>query len=140
MLGDACHPMIPFMGQGGAQAIEDAVAITGCLLRCGDDIEAALKLYETVRLPRTTQIQNGSWENKTRFHMPDGPGQEARDAADGQRQDRLVLPGGRLGLCPRRVDPGRQPRSRPNPRSLTAKHLLTISNPLAAGVLAAVGF
>ena len=42
---------------------------------------AALKLYETVRLPRTTQIQNGSWENKTRFHMPDGPGQEARDAA-----------------------------------------------------------
>ena len=32
------------------------------------------------------------------------------------------------------------PRSRPNPRSLTAKHLLTISNPLAAGVLAAVGF
>ena len=80
MLGDSCHPMIPFMGQGGAQAIEDAVAITGCLLKCGDDIEGALKLYETVRLPRATQIQNGSWDNKTRFHMPDGPGQEARDA------------------------------------------------------------
>ena len=46
MLGDACHPMIPFMGQGGAQAIEDAAAITACLLKCGDDIEAALKLYE----------------------------------------------------------------------------------------------
>jgi salicylate hydroxylase len=81
MMGDACHPMIPFMGQGGAQAIEDAVAITGCLLKCGDNIEGALKLYETIRLPRTTQIQNGSWENKTRFHLPDGPGQEARDAA-----------------------------------------------------------
>ena len=75
MLGDACHPMIPFMGQGGAQAIEDAAAITACLLQCGDDVEAALKLYETVRLPRATQIQNGSWDNKTRFHMPDGPGQ-----------------------------------------------------------------
>ena len=80
MLGDACHPMIPFMGQGGAQAIEDAAAITACLLQCGDDVEAALKLYETVRLPRTTQVQNGSWENKTRFHMPDGPAQVERDA------------------------------------------------------------
>jgi salicylate hydroxylase len=81
MLGDASHPMIPFMGQGGAQAIEDAAAITVCLLKCGNDVEAALKLYETVRLPRATQIQNGSWDNKTRFHLPDGPAQEARDAA-----------------------------------------------------------
>ena len=80
MLGDACHPMIPFMGQGGAQAIEDAAALTACLIKCGDDIEGALKLYETVRLPRTTQIQNGSWANKTRFHMPDGPDQAERDA------------------------------------------------------------
>ena len=47
--------MLPFMGQGGAQAIEDAAAITACLLRCGDDVEAALKLYETVRLPRASQ-------------------------------------------------------------------------------------
>ena len=31
VLGDAGHPMIPFMGQGGAQAIEDAVAITACV-------------------------------------------------------------------------------------------------------------
>ena len=69
-------------------------------MKCGDDIEGALKLYETVRLPRTTQIQNGSWENKTRFHMPDGPDQVERDAADGQGQDRLVLPGHRLGLWP----------------------------------------
>ena len=100
MLGDAGHPMIPFMGQGGAQAIEDAVAITACLVKCGDDVEAALKLYETVRLPRASKIQDGSWENKTRFHMPDGPGQEARDAADGQGHDRLVVQGHRLGLWP----------------------------------------
>jgi len=80
MLGDSCHPMIPFMGQGGAQAIEDAAAITACLLKCGDDVEAALKLYETLRLPRASRVQNASWDNKTRFHMPDGPAQEARDA------------------------------------------------------------
>jgi salicylate hydroxylase len=81
MLGDSCHPMLPFMGQGGAQAIEDAAAITACLLHSGDGLEAALKLYETVRLPRASKVQNGSWENKTRFHMPDGPEQVARDAA-----------------------------------------------------------
>jgi salicylate hydroxylase len=80
LLGDAAHPMIPFMGQGGAQAIEDAIALTGCLLRYGNDVEAALKLYENVRLPRASAIQNGSWANKTRFHMPDGPDQVERDA------------------------------------------------------------
>jgi len=79
MLGDAAHPMIPFMGQGGAQAIEDAAAITTCLVQSGDDVEAALKLYETVRHPRATAVQNGSWANKTRFHMPDGPDQIERD-------------------------------------------------------------
>jgi salicylate hydroxylase len=80
MLGDSCHPMLPFMGQGGAQAIEDAAALTVCLLQCGDDVEAGLKLYEAVRLPRASKIQDGSWENKTRFHMPDGPAQAERDA------------------------------------------------------------
>jgi salicylate hydroxylase len=80
MLGDACHPMLPYMGQGGAQAIEDGIAITAALLRCGDDVEAGLKLYEQVRRPRASIIQDGSWENKTRFHMPDGPAQVERDA------------------------------------------------------------
>lgn len=80
MLGDACHPMIPFLGQGGAQAIEDAAALSAALVKCGDDVEAALKLYETVRQPRAAQIQDGSWANKTRFHMPDGPEQVERDA------------------------------------------------------------
>ena len=80
MLGDACHPMIPFMGQGGAMAIEDATAIAAALVQCGNDVEGALTLYETVRLPRATRVQNVSWENLTRFHMPDGPAQVERDA------------------------------------------------------------
>jgi salicylate hydroxylase len=80
MLGDACHPMLPYMGQGGAQAIEDGVAITAALLRCGDDVAAGLKLYEQARRPRASKIQDGSWANKTRFHMPDGPAQVERDA------------------------------------------------------------
>jgi salicylate hydroxylase len=81
LLGDACHPMLPFMGQGGAQAIEDGAAIAACLLKCGDDVEGALKLYEAVRQPRASRIQEQSWDNKTRFHMPDGPDQVQRDAA-----------------------------------------------------------
>jgi salicylate hydroxylase len=80
MLGDTCHPMLPFMGQGGAQAIEDAAALAACFARFGGDVEATLRLYETVRLPRANQIQAMSWDNKTRFHLPDGPDQEARDA------------------------------------------------------------
>ena len=140
MLGDACHPMIPFMGQGGAQAIEDAAAITACLLQCGDDVEAALKLYETVRLPRATQIQNGSWDNKTRFHMPDGPAQVERDALMAKGMTDWSYQARRLGLRPRRRRCSDRPEDRPNPRSLTAKRLLTISSPLAAGILAAVGF
>jgi salicylate hydroxylase len=75
--------MLPFLGQGGAQAIEDAAALTACLVRCSDAVEA-LKLYEAVRLPRASQIQAMSWENKTRFHMPDGPLQVERDAAMAQ--------------------------------------------------------
>jgi salicylate hydroxylase len=80
LLGDACHPMLPFMGQGGAQAIEDAAALAACFTRCGDDVEAALNLYETVRRPRATQIQTMSWDNKARLHLPDGPAQRQRDA------------------------------------------------------------
>ena len=43
MLGDTCHPMLPFMGQGGAQAIEDAAALAACFARCNGDVEAALR-------------------------------------------------------------------------------------------------
>jgi len=79
LLGDACHPMYPFMGQGAAQAIEDGAALTACLARKGDPA-TALQHYEQLRLPRVTRLQELSRANKTRFHMPDGPAQQARDA------------------------------------------------------------
>src|SRR5439155_9571217 len=75
-----CHPMYPFMGQGAAQAIEDGATLAACL-RAGDgDPAAALRSYEELRLPRVTRLQELSRANKTRFHMPDGPAQQARDA------------------------------------------------------------
>ena len=79
LLGDACHPMYPFMGQGAAQAIEDGATLAA-ILAAGGEPQAALLRYETLRLPRVTRLQEMSRANKARFHMRDGPAQEARDA------------------------------------------------------------
>ncbi|HEV8678181.1 MAG TPA: FAD-dependent monooxygenase [Stellaceae bacterium] len=80
LLGDSCHPMYPFMGQGAAQAIEDGAALAAALAAGSDDPAAALLRYERLRLPRVTRLQEMSRANKIRFHMPDGPAQRARDA------------------------------------------------------------
>jgi salicylate hydroxylase len=89
LLGDACHPMYPFMGQGAAQSIEDGAALAACLLAAGNaDPARALRHYERMRLPRVTRLQDMSRANKTRFHMRDGPAQEARDAEWAKATDR----------------------------------------------------
>lgn len=65
LLGDACHAMTPFMAQGAAQGIEDAVVLARCL--DGVDrggIAAALERYQRNRLPRTSRIQKTSHENQ----------------------------------------------------------------------------
>ncbi len=81
LLGDACHPMLPFLAQGAAQAIEDGATLAAVLARASDDSPAALRRYESLRLPRTARIQQVAAGNKTRNHLPDGPEQIARDAA-----------------------------------------------------------
>ena len=89
LLGDACHPMYPFMGQGAAQAIEDGAALAACLVSGGNgDPAESLRRYERLRLSRVTRLQDMSRANKTRFHMPDGPTQEARDAEWARAADR----------------------------------------------------
>lgn len=81
LLGDACHAMLPFWAQGAAQAIEDGAVLAACLARIdGADISRALRLYESARLPRASRVQAASKENKTRFHLSDGPEQRERDA------------------------------------------------------------
>jgi salicylate hydroxylase len=88
LLGEACHPMYPFMGQGAAQAIEDGATLAACLAAGAADPAEALRHYERLRQPRVTRLQEMSRANKTRFHMPDGPGQEARDAEWAKAADR----------------------------------------------------
>jgi salicylate hydroxylase len=81
LLGDACHAMLPFMAQGAAQAIEDGATLAACLSQVdAREVPAALYRYETLRLPRASRIQALSAGNKSRFHLPDGPAQEERDA------------------------------------------------------------
>ncbi|MFI5890030.1 FAD-dependent monooxygenase [Actinoplanes sp. NPDC051513] len=81
LLGDACHAMLPFMAQGAAQAIEDGATLAASLAANPGDPAEALVGYERLRLPRATRMQALSSENKTRFHLHDGPEQEARDEA-----------------------------------------------------------
>lgn len=58
LLGDACHPMTPYMAQGAATSIEDAAVLTRCLDAIdADDVEGALERYEAHRKPRTSRIQ-----------------------------------------------------------------------------------
>src|SRR5262245_4211766 len=89
LLGDACHPMYPFMAQGAAQAIEDGACLAACLADGGaGDPAEALRRYETLRQPRVTRLQEMSRANKTRFHLADGPAQAARDAEWASAADR----------------------------------------------------
>jgi 2-polyprenyl-6-methoxyphenol hydroxylase-like FAD-dependent oxidoreductase len=55
LLGDAAHPMLPYLGQGACQAIEDGVALAGALVKTLDDPELGLRAYSRRRLPPTTE-------------------------------------------------------------------------------------
>ena len=80
LLGDAAHAMLPFFGQGAAQAVEDAVALADCLKDAGPESAAeALLRYEAIRRPRATEVQLMSRGREIRNHLPDGPEQEKRD-------------------------------------------------------------
>jgi len=62
MLGDACHPMTPYMASGAAMALEDAVVLSRCLNDC-ESPEAAFRTYEATRKPRASTVQAGSSAN-----------------------------------------------------------------------------
>ncbi len=67
LVGDAAHPMLPFMAQGANQAIEDAISLAACLWSVpATPLETALTSYETARIARTTQIVERSRTNVAR--------------------------------------------------------------------------
>jgi salicylate hydroxylase/6-hydroxynicotinate 3-monooxygenase len=64
LLGDACHPMTPYMAQGAAAALEDAAVLTRCLEAVGRGGPAkAFALYQATRKPRASAIQTNSSTN-----------------------------------------------------------------------------
>lgn len=70
LLGDACHPTLPFLAQGAAMAIEDGYIAARCIDKYDSDPPLALRKYEAARIERTTQIVLRSTENGKRFHNP----------------------------------------------------------------------
>ena len=66
LLGDACHPMTPYMAQGAAMALEDAAVLARALEQVGgtNDIPAALRRFEATRIDRTSRVQLTSRANK----------------------------------------------------------------------------
>lgn len=72
LLGDACHPMTPYMAQGAACALEDAVVLARCLNGVAPGgITEALRRYETCRKPRTSEIQGSARNNTWMRHATD---------------------------------------------------------------------
>ena len=78
LVGDAAHPMVPFLAQGAAQAIEDAGAL-GRVLAQAQDIPAALSMYSRDRVARATRVQREALKLGRIYHMS-GPLAFARDA------------------------------------------------------------
>ena len=64
LLGDACHPMTPYMAQGAAMAMEDAAVLSRCLAGVErDGVSDAFRRFEATRKPRTSRVQLSSRTN-----------------------------------------------------------------------------
>lgn len=89
LLGDAAHPMLPFLSQGAAMAIEDGFVLAGALADT-PDVAQALRRYEELRRPRTTRVQLESRERGRTYHLSSRFAQIKRDL--GYRWKSLVNP------------------------------------------------
>ena len=80
LLGDAAHPMLPHLGQGANQSVEDGVALAVVLAGTDkDQAPAALEAYEGLRRSRTTEVQLGARANGRRYDL-DSEDLSERDA------------------------------------------------------------
>lgn len=68
LLGDACHPTLPFLAQGAVMAIEDGFVLARALAENNGDHEAGFVGYEMARVERTGKIVRGAEGNLSRFH------------------------------------------------------------------------
>jgi salicylate hydroxylase len=80
LIGDAAHPMLPFLAQGAAMAIEDAAVLADMLQRYGDDPADALRAYEGARHHRTARAQRAA-RRQGRLYGLSGPEATLRNLA-----------------------------------------------------------
>jgi salicylate hydroxylase len=85
LLGDACHPMLPFLSQGAAMAIEDGYILAEALELFPNDLDAGLTAYEAERLPRTSKVQLEARERGRTYHLPSEEEMAVRDAEYARR-------------------------------------------------------
>ena len=79
LLGDAAHPMLPFYAQGGAQSIEDAYVLAGCIAEGQDKPLAALARFVKMRLPRTAWMQSLARHEEELYQSSDAATIKARN-------------------------------------------------------------
>jgi len=83
LIGDACHPTLPHLAQGAAQAIEDGAVLGVVLSKLPDTspeaIKKALKVYEQVRMDRAYTLVNLADASGKALHLGDGAAKEQRD-------------------------------------------------------------
>ena len=80
LLGDAAHPMRPYLAQGAGMAIEDAQQLAASLQAHADDVPAALAHYAYMRWQRNARVQARAIRNGEIFHLR-GPMRLGRDVA-----------------------------------------------------------
>jgi salicylate hydroxylase len=80
LIGDAAHPMLPYLAQGGAMAIEDAAVVAQRLAQMPDDVAGAFRSYCTARRARAWKVQRLAARNGQRYHQGGLRG-AVRDAA-----------------------------------------------------------
>ena len=68
LLGDACHPMLPFMAQGAVMALEDAIVLARCVEAYGRDVAGAFSAYEKERVARANRCVLAADKNRELFH------------------------------------------------------------------------
>jgi salicylate hydroxylase len=79
LMGDACHPMLPYLAQGACMAIEDGYAVADALDKGRGDVEAALCGYEQARKERTARVQLLARARSVDNHLRDEAAIRARD-------------------------------------------------------------
>jgi 3-hydroxybenzoate 6-monooxygenase len=90
LLGDAAHPVLPYLAQGAALAIEDGLALAACLASAPDDPASAFRRYEDLRRPRATRVQRASQSFGFLYHLA-GPLAAARNFILARRREETAL-------------------------------------------------